>query len=385
MATNKETFQEEGTSPYTHQLYRTMRESQDLTIGGAAILIDETQTFIEQFNALVKQVSSVHLICDENTFRHCLPLIPFVQAHIKDPIVISAGEEHKNLDTCEHVWQSLIAQSADRKSLVLNLGGGVVTDLGGFCASTYMRGIRFIHIPTTLMGMCDAALGGKQGIDFQQLKNYIGLIAQPECIWINSQFLQTLPQRHLRNGMAEVVKHALIGNVALFEFLQNAHLDDIDWLSLLRQSVEVKISFVEEDIYEHGMRAALNFGHTFGHAIESHFLSRSPLLHGESVALGMIAETWLSHLVLGTPDRNACHAISALINQWIPVEVSEPVTIDELMPFLERDKKQQAGEVRFSLIREIGDPVIHQVVSPEMIRELLLDAETARNLPWLRP
>ncbi len=368
------------------QLHRTMKHFEDLSIGGSPILIDQWNEFLMKFAELTTTASSVHLICDENTYSHCLSLLPFLNEIAKEPIVIPPGEQYKTLETCERVWKGLIGQHADRNSIIINLGGGVVTDLGGFCAGTYMRGIEFIHMPTTLLGMCDAALGGKHGVDFAELKNYIGVISQPKCIWVYTPFLQTLPKRHLQNGMAEMIKHALIGDAVLYQFLESMPAGfNVDWRSLLRQSIQVKSSFVNNDIHEHGIRAALNFGHTFGHAIESYFLNTStPLLHGECVALGMIIETWLSHMLFGTPDRITCRNITALINRYVPVDIPQKIRLSEIMPYLLKDKKHRAGVTRFSLIREIGVPVIGQSADAAMIDKMLNDPEIAMIVPWLQ-
>jgi 3-dehydroquinate synthase len=362
-----------------------MNKNDDFSIAGAPVLIDQWDAFLRKFHEFSNRASSVHLICDENTYLHCLPLLSFLREVINSPIVIPAGEQYKTLDTCEHVWKALIDQKADRNSIVINLGGGVVTDLGGFCAATFMRGIDFIHIPTTLLAMCDAALGGKHGVDFEELKNYIGTISQPKFIWIYPPFLQTLPKRQLQNGMAEMIKHALIKDIVLYQFLESVPSGFIkDWVPLLQQSIQVKIDFVNDDLYEHGLRAALNFGHTFGHALESYFLlTDTPLLHGECIALGMVVETWLSHMVLGTPERVTCRNITLLLRRHIPVEVPAKIRMSELMKYLSKDKKQRAGVIRFSLIRSIGQPVIDQAVEPAMLEALLEDPEIALILPWL--
>lgn len=359
-----------------------MSDIANLTIAGAPVFINKD---LPSFRGLISksvQSGSLHLICDTNTYTHCLPFVSFISESVKDPIIIPAGEQYKNLKTCQTVWRSLVQQGANRHSTVINLGGGVVTDLGGFCAATYMRGIGFVHMPTTLLGMCDAALGGKHGVDFEGWKNYIGVIQQPQWIWIFTPFLSTLPIRQYQSGLAEVVKHAMIGDPGLFASL------DLDSRQVenrfLIPAIEVKKRFVEGDVQDHKMRAALNFGHTFGHAIESYFLTtETPLLHGECVALGMIIETWLSHFHLGEPDREICRKITALIRKLIPVDVPEEVKLRELMPYLSKDKKQQGGLTRYSLIRDLGKPVIGQEVKDISIVSLLEDNEVALFLPWL--
>lgn len=330
------------------------------------------------------QSGSLHLICDENTHVYCYPLLSDYTSFLNEPIVIPAGEDHKNLKTCQFVWKSLIRQGANRSSTVVNLGGGVVTDLGGFCAATYMRGIPFVHIPTSLLAMCDAALGGKHGVDFEGLKNYIGLIHQPSLILIYTPFLLTLPERQLRSGMAEIVKHAIIGDVGLFASLGFEELPLLAAKQFLTPAIKVKKELVEKDVHDRGVRAALNFGHTFGHALESYFLeTNTPLLHGECVALGMAVETWISHFHFGSPDRETCRRIIALIRKYTPVLVPHKVRLQALMPFLDKDKKSREGVVRYALIRELGKPAVDQNIDPSIMDKLLDDDEVAILLPWL--
>jgi len=255
-------------------------------MAGAPVLINQDAGELVKAIRKLGRHSTVHLICDSQTVDLCLPLLQDLPQIATTPIVIPSGEEHKHLKTCEKVWNALAHRGADRDSLVVNVGGGVVTDLGGFCAATFMRGLRFMHIPTTLLGMCDAAHGGKLGVDLGSLKNYVGVITQPEMIWIDTHFLNTLPEEHLRNGMAEVVKHAIIGDAILFDDLEflDGTFHEFEWGSLVRRAVEVKKRFIEEDIRDKGVRAALNFGHTLGHAIESErLLRRVKVLHGEAL------------------------------------------------------------------------------------------------------
>jgi 3-dehydroquinate synthase len=362
-----------------------MRQKQDLTVAGVHVFIDDEITRLQAYLEDLQKHGSLHLICDEHTLQHCLPIYAFLDAFIGKPIILEPGEQHKNLVSCERVWKALIGQGADRHSTVINLGGGVITDLGGFCAATYMRGIPFIHLPTSLMAMCDASLGGKHGIDFDGLKNYIGVIRQPWMVWIDPRFLDSLPARHLRNGMAEIIKYALIGkDPSLLETLQHRPLQNIEMKGLLIRAIDVKKGFVERDVNEHGIRAALNFGHTIGHALESLFLNtREPLLHGGCVALGMIVETWLSHLLFGAPDREICRMVTRLIHKQIPVELHEKISWRALKPYITKDKKHRAGRAGYSLINGIGHPVTGQVIGDEIVEKFFRDNEIALHVPWL--
>ncbi|MBX2946497.1 MAG: 3-dehydroquinate synthase [Cyclobacteriaceae bacterium] len=238
--------------------------------------------------------SKVMLLADENTQTHCYPLL---QSHLPDHTLISvpSGEENKTLKTCEEIWTQMTNLELDRHSILVVLGGGVLGDMGGFCAATYKRGIDFILVPTTLLAMADASIGGKLGIDFLHLKNHIGIFKEPRLTIINSDFLKTLPPAELRSGFAEVIKHALISDRTLWNELRSNALDNQPWDVLLRHSAEFKSSVVQQDPTEQGLRKILNAGHTIGHALESYCLKQgNKILHGEAVAAGLVAEAWLS-------------------------------------------------------------------------------------------
>jgi 3-dehydroquinate synthase len=355
------------------------------SVAGAAVYLDRDMTRLPELLFGDSGEGSVHVICDTNTVRDCVPLTG-LQAN--EPIVIPAGEAYKTVKTCEDVWDQLIAQGADRQSIVVNVGGGVVTDLGGFCAATYLRGIRFVHLPTTLLAMCDAAFGGKHGVDFRDLKNYIGVFAQPAWVWVNTGFLETLPERHLRNGMAEVIKHALIGDRELFASLEKTTFEDssrMNWQDLVSKAVAVKKRFVEGDIREEGKRAALNFGHTLGHAVESCALQAGwTMLHGECVALGMQLECRLGTMLDGYPGDDVCATITKVLEQWVPVEVPGEIPLSSLLTMAFRDKKQRSQTSSFSLIRHIGEPRTHVRVTPEDLKTFLGQEKIAAQFPWIR-
>ncbi len=298
--------------------------------------------------------SGIFIIADSNTSTHCVPLLHDVIAdyNIK---VITQGEQNKTMHQCGITWSYLIENGADRKSIILNIGGGMICDFGGFVASCFQRGIRFINIPTSLLGMTDAAIGGKTGVDFMGYKNYIGVFNSPEFVWINSSFLKTLPAAEIKNGLTEIVKHAIIGSVALWETLEKIQaIDHVDWNALLELSVPVKLNIIEQDPYEKGMRKVLNFGHTIGHALESYFLTTdTPLSHGQAVALGMLVESKiaLDANVLTSPDFEKINTLIFRLLEPPHVKLPSP---EELKPWMMRDKKNISKDLSFSLPRGIG-------------------------------
>ena len=342
----------------------------------------ETKTYTVHFNtkayeALNTYIDSHHfykifILVDNNTHEHCLAKF---MSHLETSIAIEvieieAGESHKTIETCVGVWNALSELGADRKSLLLNLGGGVVTDLGGFVACTFKRGIKYINIPTSLLAMVDASVGGKTGVDLGALKNQIGVISSGDMVLIDTSYLDTLPQNHLKSGLAEMLKHGLIRDRAYFDKLTNLSkltLDDLD--VLIHESVVIKKDIVTKDPLEQGERKHLNFGHTLGHAIESYFLSQTnkeELLHGEAIAIGMILECFISTELLGFP-KNDLENISASINA-----IYKPVSIlasdyDAIIELLKYDKKNEHGNINFVLLEKIGQPKIDCLVDNELI------------------
>mgnify|MGYP000621917423 FL=1 len=291
--------------------------------------------------------SKVAILVDENTKRNCLYKLPkFDNCTI---IEIKSGEEHKNITTCSFIWEELTNNHFDRKSLLINLGGGVIGDMGGFCASTYKRGIDFIQIPTTLLAMVDASIGGKLGIDFNGLKNQIGLFNNPKSVLINSEFLNTLSDNELKSGFAEVVKHALIADNNLWNKIISTSFNDLIWEEIIETSIKIKNKIVASDPFEKGERKKLNFGHTFGHAIESYYLEKgTPILHGEAVFIGMILETELSPISKEDKNEIKNYILSNFTLAHTPNK-------SNLLPFLMNDKKNSQGKINFSLLNKIGD------------------------------
>lgn len=313
------------------------------------------------------------ILTDENTYVHCLPLIDRPQ----DAIVLKTGAEdiHKNLETLSDIWLQLSTQGATRHSLLINLGGGMITDLGGFAAATFKRGIQMINVPTTLLAMVDASVGGKTGINFNGLKNEIGVFAPANSVLIDCSFLKSLDHANILSGYAEMLKHGLISNLPHWNELIAFDFDHIDYLHLQKlvgDSVEVKKEIVRQDPREQGIRKALNLGHTIGHAFESFALERKhPVLHGYAVAWGLVCELYLSHLKTGFPKeklRTTIHFIKENYGAF-PFSCKD---YEHLYEFMLHDKKNSNNhEVNFTLLGEVGDIRINQIATKEEIFELL--------------
>lgn len=351
-----------------------------ITANGYSIHFNESgYSFVNQF-INKKKYSKIFVLADQNTNAFCLPgFLSRLAADIPIEIIELDAEgnpsEHlKDIATCTRIWTLLTEMGGDRKSLLINLGGGVITDLGGFVASTFKRGIDFIHVPTTLLAMIDAAIGGKNGIDLGPLKNQVGTITVPGLLLIDTQFLHTLPQREMRSGLAEMLKHGLIADAAYWQQLQDLGAlvwDDLD--KLIYRSVEIKNDIVRQDPSENGIRKALNFGHTLGHAIESHFLETGkPLLHGEAIAAGMVLESYLSKeklLLSETAYLEVKNTVNALF---------ERITFDEndisdILGLLIHDKKNEYGKVQFALLDGIGKTALGQFVENSSILAAFAD------------
>ncbi|MCC4229712.1 3-dehydroquinate synthase [Zunongwangia profunda] len=307
--------------------------------------------------------SKIFILVDTNTHEHCLPgFLPKISTATTIEIIeIEAGEPFKNLDTCMGVWQTMSDLEGDRKSLMINLGGGVVTDLGGFVASTFKRGINYINVPTTLLAMVDASVGGKTGVDLGNLKNQIGVISNAEMVIVDSDYLATLPSEEMRSGLAEILKHGLIADEAYWEKVGNLGeltLNDLD--DIIRVSVGIKAKVVAEDPYENGLRKTLNYGHTLGHAIESYCLThtqKKTLLHGEAVALGIILATYISKELKDFPSEKLDSITKRIVELYGKVEFSKN-DIDAIIDLMKYDKKNEAGKINFVLLKDIGETEI---------------------------
>ena len=305
-----------------------------------------------------KNYSKIFVLVDTNTKEHCLPLFKkMIDFNIDSIFEIEPGEENKHILTCLKVWELLSNLDGDRKSLLINLGGGVLTDLGGFVASTFKRGIDFINIPTTLLSMVDASVGGKTGVDLGSLKNQIGVINQPNLVLVFPEFLKTLESRQVTSGYAEMLKHGLIKDAAYWSSLklENAFTD----ASTIQKSIAIKNEVVLQDPMEKGLRKILNFGHTLGHAIESYCLDnpkKKTLLHGEAIAVGMIMEGYLSHELTGLP-KLSLDEIKATFLGYFEKVFFDGNDMDAILKLLKYDKKNSHGDINFVLLRSIGEAV----------------------------
>lgn len=315
------------------------------------------------------------ILTDEHTHRLCLPQLQNIPA-IQDAteIIIGAEDVHKNLETLASVWQALSEQGATRHSLLINLGGGMVTDLGGFAAATFKRGIAYINIPTTLLSMVDASVGGKTGINFNGLKNEIGVFAPASSMLLETEFLRSLDAHNFFSGYAEMLKHGLISTPEHLAELLSFDTEQIDYAALkamVGRSVQVKENIVEQDPKEHGIRKALNLGHTIGHAFESLALAENrPVLHGYAVAWGIVCELYLSHIKTGFPKEKMRQTIQ-FIKENYGAFAFNCKQYDRLYELMLHDKKNTAGIINFTLLKEVGDICLNQTADKETIFEVL--------------
>lgn len=315
--------------------------------------------------------SKVAVLVDENTLHHCYPQVKqYLPEH--DLIQIQSGEEHKTLSSCEYIWQRMTELNLDRWSVLVNLGGGVIGDMGGFCAAVFKRGLYFVQVPTTLLAQVDASVGGKTGIDFHGLKNHIGVYKEPRAVIIDPTFLNTLPQRQLKSGYAEIIKHWLIADKAAFEEQRHIGLFTEDWDALIRHSVGIKSAVVEVDPLEGGYRKVLNFGHTVGHAVESYLMERPgrELLHGEAIAVGMLCEAYLSVKKDLLTKRELDQIETFLVSVYEKVKLTEE-DIQGMAQLTLQDKKNTRSTINCTLLQGIGKAVWDQPVTLADIQESL--------------
>jgi 3-dehydroquinate synthase len=351
---------------------------QTVQAGNYAIHFNENGYEALNLHLKENKYSNLFIIVDNNTNEYCLTrFLPYLETDLTIEIIeFEAGEENKNIETCVQIWNVLTELGADRKTLIINLGGGVVTDLGGFVASTFKRGIDFIHIPTTLLSMVDASVGGKTGVDLGNLKNQIGVINVPNMVLIDTQYLETLPQNEMRSGLAEMLKHGLIYDKHYWEqFLDLKSADFADFDELIYRSVVIKNEIVSQDPTEKNIRKSLNFGHTLGHAIESYFLentNKTTLLHGEAIAVGMILESYISldkKLITLDEFNQIKTTIKSIFDDITFVEND----IEPILKLLIHDKKNEYGTIQFALIEGIGKIKIDQTVENELILKAFSD------------
>lgn len=317
-----------------------------------------------------KKYSQVVVLTDNNTKEYCYPLI---KDELPSHIIFEtkAGEEHKNIESCLSIWQQLTDAQIDRHALLIVLGGGVLGDMGGFCAATYKRGIDFVLIPTTLLAQADASIGGKLGVDFNHFKNHIGVFQQPVITLLCSEFLKTLSIDELRSGFAEVIKHALISDVQLWKEISSKTLEQQDWDKLLQHSAEFKYSIIEQDPKEKGIRKILNAGHTIGHALESYLLAKGrKVMHGEAVAAGLVAEAYLAQRknMISSQELQAIQDFIFKVYGRLNFQEDE---IENIALLTLQDKKNKGNDILCVLLKSIGTPRWDVAISLEDVKRAL--------------
>ena len=331
--------------------------------------LDSLSNFLE-----IKKYTSYFILSDPNIIKLCLPhlLIACPKLITAQIIKIKRGEKSKSLKFSTLIWQTLIDKNADKNTLLINFGGGVISDLGGFAAATFKRGIDFINIPTTLLAMADASLGGKTGINFNEFKNIIGTINQPKGVFINTKFLKTLSQRQLKNGLAEIYKIALVNSHTFWNEL-SSFSEKTSYINLITKSIQIKNKIILKDPFDKGIRKSLNFGHTIGHAIESEFLnSEAPMLHGEAVLIGLLIESKISYQKQLISKPMLLEIYSVLTSHFKPRSISE-IPISSIINRIKNDKKASKNILLFSLINGIGSFKIDVIVSVTEIQKAITD------------
>ncbi|MFB2119760.1 3-dehydroquinate synthase [Parapedobacter sp. 2B3] len=343
-----------------------------ITSVGYDVIFDNTLAALDHF-IQASDYSNILILTDRNTSAHCLPVLQAAVPRLRerDIIEVDPGEENKNIDFCVGIWKMMLDFGADRQSLLINLGGGVVTDMGGFAASTFKRGIDFVQVPTTLLSQVDASVGGKTGIDMDNVKNIIGTFTQPKAVFIATKFLETLAKRQLVSGFAEVIKHGLIADRAFYETVKKKNAEAMD-LADIMHSVSIKNNVVTQDPHEKGLRKILNFGHTIGHAIEGYSLThdRDPLLHGEAIAVGMICEGYLARRLNGLGEAGLADIIQTFRQHFPDYRFGREI-YGELVGLMKNDKKNAGNRIGFALLNDIGACDIDVFVEEGMIRESL--------------
>lgn len=331
---------------------------------------------IEKINSLVilTKYSKAIIITDQNTPAVFVKKLREALSLLTSVIVLSAGEEEKNIENAQKIWKALLNFGCDRKSVVINLGGGVIGDTGGFAASTFMRGIDFINIPTTLLSQVDAGVGGKNGINFLGIKNLIGTFNQPIAILIDIAILKALPKREFLSGFAEIIKHGLIADKKYFGIVSSKYPLEFttnEMQKIISISVQIKAKVVQKDETENDLRKLLNFGHTIGHAIEALSLeTEKPMLHGEAISIGMFAESIISLQMKMITDSELEQIRQSLINAGLPISTKD-MDVSKIIRKMQSDKKNAKGQINFTLLSKIGNAVINQQVADKIINQAL--------------
>ena len=341
------------------------------SIQAATYFVHFEENGYQELNKIIAKndYSSIFILVDENTMHYCYPT--FIPNLVTDKpievIEIEAGEINKNIETCSGVWLAMTDLHADRKSLLITLGGGVITDLGGFVASTYKRGIDFVNIPTTLLSMVDASVGGKTGVDLGVLKNQVGLFANPEMVLVDSDYLETVIEREIKSGMAEIIKYGITYDLTLFNNIKNDK--NLKVSNLIYRSIEIKNEVVLKDPKENNLRKILNFGHTIGHAIESFYLEsddKENLTHGEAIAIGMICEAFISSELLDFPLEKLNEIKKTILSIYDKIPLLEK-DFSAIIDLLKHDKKNVGGQVNFVLIKDYEDVKLDCKVPTDLI------------------
>ena len=320
--------------------------------------------------------SKLFILVDENSLKFCYPqLVEKIEAFEEGEIIeIDSGEQSKTIEVCAQIWAALSEYGADRKSLFVNIGGGVIGDMGGFIASTFKRGIDFINIPTTLLAQVDASVGGKVGVDLNNLKNEIGVFNNPAAVFVNSNFLNTLDKRQILSGFAEIIKHALIADENYWKKVIHADFADLNSFDdLIKTSIHIKNTIVLEDHREQNVRKTLNFGHTIGHAIETFSLeheNKKHLLHGEAIAVGMVCEAYLSYKICKLSKDELKDITEFIIGKFKSVKLDD-MDAHRLIELMQHDKKNEKGDINFSLLSAIGKCEINKKAKADQIIESL--------------
>jgi 3-dehydroquinate synthase len=345
---------------------------------GTSVFSSITDYLAKHFN----NSNHIFILVDENTKIHCLPALQSFAPRLQNAEIIEvrSGDTSKSIESAVYIWSVLSEKNADRDSLLVNLGGGVISDLGGFAAATYKRGIAYMNIPTTLLAMTDAAIGGKTGINLNSIKNHIGVFALPKAVFIYTGFLRTLDKHHILNGIAEILKYGLILDQGLWkkmikiniQKLVNEPFKDIIWDDLIKKTVTTKSDIAEKDFRDINERKYLNFGHTFGHAFETFSMngSQDGLYHGHAVALGMICESYLSTLKTGL-SQNDLDEITSVITSNYSLHPLSRDSYSKFFDIIKKDKKSIKGKIAFTLLKKPGNAMINQFCTQEMMEESL--------------